>query len=100
MATVNVSTSGHTPGPWYCDPSDTKRDFPARQMVFGGGHLIAEVAGNGNGDSGANARLIAAAPDLLAALVELLYNTDDGTNLCGRVVAERAKAAVSKATGE
>lgn len=57
----------HTPGPWYCDPSDTKHDFPARQQVFGGGYLLAEVAGNGKGSSGANARLIAAAPDLLAA---------------------------------
>lgn len=67
-----MSKSKHTPGPWYCEPSDTKHAFPARQQVFGDGHLLAEVAGNGKGGSGANARLIAAAPDLLAALMRLI----------------------------
>lgn len=62
----------HTPGPWYCNSYDTRHDFPARQyVVFGGGHLLVEVAGNGSGASGANARLIAASPELLSACKEV-----------------------------
>jgi hypothetical protein len=58
----------HTPGPWTCDKYDTKHGFPARQLVFGGGSLLAEVCGNGKGSSGDNANLITTAPELLAAL--------------------------------
>ncbi len=50
-------------------------------------------------DQIADARLMAAAPDLLASLVNLLRETDDGTQLCARRFAEEAKAAICKATG-
>ena len=92
--------SAHTPGPWVVNalPSDP-------YVVFGGG-----IHGNGeprqicvtaNGffgcdESIANARLIAAAPDLLAALVAVL-NDFPGTK---NARTEAARSAIAKATGE
>lgn len=60
--------SKHTPGPWRyvrANPSPTTGEH----MIGGGlpGYL-AEVRDCGSGDVAANARLIAAAPDMLAAL--------------------------------
>ncbi len=65
-------TAMHTPGPWHADP--TKSFY-----VFAHGSL-AEQAGVENGpficnaSTQANARLIAAAPDLLAAAQDALRN--------------------------
>jgi hypothetical protein len=58
----SASHASHTPGPWEND----------RQTVYSvnGVHEqeIAEVYGNADGNAEANARLIAAAPELLEAL--------------------------------
>ena len=54
------------------------------------------------GDHVANARLIAAAPDMLEALTALLMRLDDNpelSELIGRVEIERARAAIAKAEG-
>ncbi|KHO34827.1 hypothetical protein PI91_12565 [Enterobacter sp. FB] len=65
--------------------------------------MVQEVAWLGDvgyGDRMANANLIAAAPDLLEALQELvfLYEHDEG---CRELTEyKRAKAAISKALGE
>lgn len=61
----------HTPGPWrYCKTNGSPTH--GEHVIAGSkpGYL-AEVRDCGSGDVGANARLIAAAPELLAALVEL-----------------------------
>jgi hypothetical protein len=59
----------HVPGPWTCNQSETKKTHPALQYVRdAAGYVVAEVYGNGKGMSGDNARLVAAAPELLAAL--------------------------------
>jgi len=58
----------HTPGPWrYCPQNGSPTT--GQHMIAGAkpGYL-AEVRDCGSGDVKANARLIAAAPDLLAAL--------------------------------
>lgn len=47
----------------------------------------------------ANARLIAAAPDLLAALHQMLNDLTDGDDEAHTAV-KRARAAIAKATGE
>jgi len=48
----------------------------------------------------ANARLIAAAPDLLSALKDLLFNCDHGNGLnAWEKTKEKARAAISKAEG-
>ncbi len=89
-------TTNHTPGPWYVTGRLT-RYVEAR--IDGG--LIQEVAACGptEADGGygphqeANARLIAAAPDLLEALEMLIEfpNTGPATST--------ARAAIAKATG-
>ena len=58
---------GPTPGPWLICPTNSGT-FVKSERVAG---YLAEVRDCGSGDVGANARLIAAAPELLAALVEL-----------------------------
>lgn len=61
----------HTPGPWQvvrCNPSPTSGEIMIRGSKPG---FLAEVRNCGSGDVGANAHLIAAAPDLLEALINL-----------------------------
>ena len=94
--------SKHTPGPWVVVGSRTKY-VEARLVVS----LMQEVAACGPtlADEGygqqqeANARLIAAAPDLLEALKEL---ADCGAEAWGedRPCVKWARAAIAKATGE
>ncbi|MHA1045288.1 hypothetical protein ACR9GK_04815 [Enterobacter hormaechei subsp. steigerwaltii] len=80
----------HTPGPWYWDSEGLgSKDV----LVFGKGYPFEMT-------SEANKRLIAAAPDLLEALQELvfLYEHDEG---CRELTEyKRAKAAIIKALGE
>ena len=98
-------TTQHTPAPWAINPSA----FGERYIFpFPGGHTIATVhnsAPNRPGD--ANARLIAAAPDLLAACQRAWE--DQPRCLRDRVMASRMdncrcvscalRAAIDKATG-
>ena len=67
--------SAHTPGPWllwdYPDP---------QQAIMGGGGFVAQTVG---GNDEANARLIAAAPDLLAALKEAVQEQWDSCHAYG-----------------
>ena len=94
--------TGHTPGPWSVEPPgyscfDVRCEF---------GYFIATchdgVRGTRNAD--VNARLIAGAPDLLAALQRIVAVLDK--QVASPHLAERAsplaqaKAAISKATGE
>jgi len=84
--------SGHTPGPWTIQGAFIGTDDAH----------IAQVKGEGRGvtfqRAEANSALIAAAPDLLAALSELLAESEEfhnpnteGWNM--------ARAAIAKATG-
>jgi hypothetical protein len=96
----------HTPGPWRCGQGITEKITPvvwAGSLVFGERivHRIAVC------DNAANARLIAAAPELLDALEELVsdleFDMSAGCNprlvKSGKRI-EYARAAISKATGE
>ena len=92
--------SKHTPGPWQIGKNfgSVVCDTPvpgirgSDDTEYYGGHLIAESV------TEANARLIAAAPELLEALKELMVAAD-------RVSAEpvtwlgKARAAIAKAEG-
>ena len=93
----------HTPGPWFITGGAT-RYIEARigdgliQEVAACGPTMADVRGYGQQQE-ANARLIAAAPDLLEALIEL---ADCGAEAWGedRPCVKWARAAIAKATGE
>jgi hypothetical protein len=69
---------GHTPGPWSHDYRKTVRNGMAHEVFDGTGELIATVAWypvklndtTTTTNREANARLIAAAPDLLEALID------------------------------
>lgn len=82
----------HTPGPWRVEGG-----LPWQPAVRAGGALIAET--RNRNDDGANARLIAAAPELLEALRNLLNyseHSDDTSSLCVEVE-DAARAALAKA---
>ena len=99
--------SKHTPGPWVVVGSLTK--YVEARLV---GRLIQEVAACGPtmADEGygqqqeANARLIAAAPDLLEALqdVDALWMHHSVAHGDGKIgpLHEKVIAAIAKATGE
>ena len=88
----------HTPGPWHV--------IEACYEAYRGSHSIgsvdvrvAKVARNGVDDveGEANARLIAAAPDLLEALYLLVVDVRVGMRFSERI--RHAEAAIAKATG-
>ena len=84
----------HTPGPWTYDRSGYSL------YVNSGRELVTALSMDGKRleTSEANARLIAAAPDLLDALLMVL---DDPNALDGRPrTYEYVRAAIAKATGE
>lgn len=84
----------HTPGPWKTHLTDDTL------VVDGNGLVIAHMGGLYLGDDSpmeANARLIAAAPDLLAAL-EVIAADSRWTS--GEPTLMQARAAIAKAKGE
>lgn len=98
--------SKHTPGPWEV------AEFNRGVGVMGpdGAHglsglspIIAEVnIGNSGGDTGANARLIAAAPELLEdAAAALQFLKDDSRSPRRRnALIQSLEATIAKAKGE
>lgn len=86
-------TAKHTPGPWIAKEYTC---HAATTIIAADGTPVAETSGFGrmSNDCVADARLIAAAPELLAALEILL---ESGTlNAGSRAI---ARSAISKATG-
>ena len=96
----------HTPAPWRVSsesPHIIKKDY--RAIGSDAGFLIASTMGNDNSgfyaseqEADANARLIAAAPELLEALEELIAATQH-LDPCQATV-DKARAAIAKAKGE
>ncbi len=84
----------HTPGPWMLLKGSSWHIWPD-VGVQNQHNLIADVRFSPEGD--ANARLIAAAPDLLAALNRLLATDEDHETVEDWAA---AKAAVEKAEGK
>jgi hypothetical protein len=84
--------SKHSPGPWRFEPHSVDSNY---MLIY-----CSNTPGEGDHVRGycgaANARLIAAAPDLLQALQELL-NANPGTENKWTLA---ANAAIAKATGE
>jgi hypothetical protein len=89
-----MSADKHTPGPWRVAPGDAC-------LVFNGHHVKPTKAPNA-----ADALLIAAAPDLLAALEFAADKLDDAIRLAGctagsyKRARDEARAIIAKARGE
>jgi hypothetical protein len=97
----------HTPGPWMFYAQEGGCDIYVRKSM-GKGPLLAHVVGLGQereklDEFAANARLIAAAPDLLAALTEVLewirnWSPEFAQDDEWPATATKASAAIAKAT--
>lgn len=84
--------SKHTPGPWGISQN------VSRHVVGPNGGVVASAELTWTADiSEANARLIAAAPDLFGALANLLQLLPSGTT---NPAIQAARQAIAKATGE
>lgn len=94
-----------TPGPWqaYNAGDDDTSDFRIHRpgMIYEG--RIARVGGQGRNEDEANARLVAAAPDLLSALkgatVVLRTAWERNRDIRAGEMLDRALAAIAKAEG-
>ena len=91
-------TAKHTPGPWHLG----KEGYYFQSVRDQNEHITADVnITRSDGEGGANARLIAAAPDLLAALEAIIKMIGPYAGQ-GRMDAEiaAARSAIAKARGE
>ena len=100
-----MTANKHTPGNWYTHRSGFSTVYVEARI---GGGMVQEIAACGPTEAGAeqqeaNARLIAAAPELLEALVEMTAlaagPTGGVTVQQKRDVVSKARAAIAKATG-
>jgi hypothetical protein len=96
-----------TPGPWtiYAEYNVQGGPDGRRGVAITGGYSDNRLPDYGNGESQANARLISAAPDLLAALKSMEYwitnenlETQEGRRI-GRRALIAARAAIARAEG-
>lgn len=109
---ASIRSAGHTPGPWRYEHEHSCGDKNGHlirtfhhKSANWSGTLIAEMnctnrkALSAPESMQADARLIAAAPDLLEMLEKLMHETDRGTNLCARHIADEADALIVKVKG-
>lgn len=89
----------HTAGPWVVSRKlEVGPRSDADDQSFGMVVGVCDVYGD---NAEADARLIAAAPDLLGIVREMLQSVSDGTWEADRKwFADKARAAISRATGE
>ncbi len=103
-----MTAATHTAGQWIVLPAEASKPYlRIRGTVLGGRYKIANVLAvsydgahqREEDETVANARLIAAAPDLLVALKTIIAYWDSG-NFCRNAVLRHAMcAAVAKAEG-
>lgn len=90
----------HTPGPWrleYHATQEGKGGTMENWVIGGDGHLIIKLPAWSKVQQ-ANARLIAAAPDLLDAL-ESVIDRGDADSVFATPVLKKAREAIAKARG-
>jgi hypothetical protein len=98
-------TDRHTPGPWWIDNRNIRSATVKPDWMPKGIKLATVVEGAvGSAESDANARLIAAAPDLLAALQAIMEwaGTEEGYQALPFEPPwnPQVQAAIARATGE
>lgn len=91
-ANAKNQTQSHTPGPW-------SRVIAPTQIVAGP-KIIANINHKLVPEADANARLIAAAPEMLAALRLILASGPLANGMRDDAAMEQAREAVAKALGE
>lgn len=98
-----MTNAKHTPGAWKVSENKTRSGCAAKVVSIDKGYVVAEAFSSPSanikykdlwGEAEANARLIAAAPELMVALEGLLSSPN--SNLHHNV----ARAAIAKAKGE
>jgi hypothetical protein len=100
---MKAPQSAFTPGPWHVSALDGRTCGPSRLLVLSGTTVpqlqAVAIVTLRTGETDANARLIAAAPDLLAALKDLYPLVEDCWDgpawTCLRII----EAAIAKAEG-
>lgn len=92
MTSSHLSRNEPTPGPWSVD---------VHKNIVASGGLVAFPGIRAGFNQEANARLIAAAPELLAALQRILAHPNFRPCECGasNCATTEARAAIAKATG-
>ena len=98
---TSETKSQHTPGPWTAEPYRVG-DSAYKIVYDADGHWLAEVfdVPNAPDTAAADARLIAAAPELLEALRNLVGLAEMRGSLHEyRAALDEARAAIAKATG-
>lgn len=95
-----MSAAEHTPGPW--QSSGLKVFVPDEDSARDLEYPVAWVQGTSahEPEAAANARLIAAAPELLEALVKIADMTDVEADFDGFQARQIARTAIAKATGQ
>lgn len=97
-------SSRHTPGPWRISSLDSRTIGPERGLTAHGTTVtqlqaVARITERG-AESEANARLIAAAPDLFDVLKAVMVLNDTIDLLAGNeTIAAAARSAIAKAEG-
>lgn len=110
MAHQQAETTAHTPGPWTYEVEKVSGPHLTQTFIFAHGDVIGRAYADSKRDnSQANASLIAAAPDLLAACEAICNETFDAavngrgeTNITPEAVEriyEAARIAIAKARG-
>ena len=107
-----MTNAKHTPGPWYVREDREFYQYHAQPICIANykdedGYddgldvwWICRLFDSWDKEAYANARLIAAAPDLLAALCEIMDDVDLGIQAVGNINGKNARAAIAKAKGE
>lgn len=92
----------HTPGPWkYCKQPHPRVEHLTGFAIYGGDGTIADIFPEPYPVhvSEANARLIAAAPELLTTCKHLLWLIESQLHADGGHIAKDAHAVIAKAKG-
>ena len=88
--------SKHTPGPWIIKAKKTTASYDLRITKMVQEWILPRPYEFKDSEHEANTHLIAAAPDLLEALQEIVRNDPYNQSSAGII----ARAAIAKATGE
>lgn len=91
--------AGHTPGPWTQDTSHS--DDREGVSIWAKDVIVADAVDDQHGNAKANAALIAASPEMIRALVSIMFAAEHGeiTRETLTAIKTMARNAIRKAQG-